>query len=164
MISNVWLAAVASTNVRRTAAAAVLALAAAGTLAAQTPAQEPTAVTEPATAGGRADPRHAVHSGVDARVQLLTKELDLDARQQGEVRKILLQQRAEVRQAWNDESVPAAMRVAATRAIGDKTAERIRAILNDGQREKYVKPRPAGMTVGGTSADLATWMDKVNGR
>jgi hypothetical protein len=81
-------------------------------------------------------------SALDSRVQLLSKELDLDARQQAEVRGILLRQKAEVSQVWSDEATPAAIRVAATRAIVDKTADRIRAVLNDEQREKYIKPLP----------------------
>ena len=57
---------------------------------------------------------------------LLTKELDLDARQQESVRTILLLQRAEVIKATSDVSVPAAIRVSALQGISEHTADRIR--------------------------------------
>ena len=164
MNPNGWQGAVAAIRVTRCAAAAFLALAAAGSLAAQTPSREPNALAEPAKTVGGAASQHTVRSGIDGRLQLLAKELDLDSRQQDEVRRILLQQRSDVNQVWNDPSLPSATRIAATRAIGDKTAERIRAVLDDAQREKYSKPRPPGVAAGGTSADLATWIDKANGR
>ncbi|MBS0375937.1 MAG: hypothetical protein JSR73_15265 [Proteobacteria bacterium] len=124
-----------------------------------------TAPAAPSTASA-AGSRHAAArvSGLDERVRLLAKELILSPHQQDEVRGILQQQQTEVTRAWRDESVPAATRVAATRAAQERTAERIRAILNDAQRERFSKPRPADAKVGGSAADLANWMDAMNGR
>ena len=98
------------------------------------------APARPPQARGQLTPAHK--TGIDGRVELLARELGLDAGQQAQVRAALLQQQVEVRRAWSDESQPAPLRVAATRAIGDRTAERIRSILTDEQREKYLKARP----------------------
>lgn len=102
------------------------------------------------------NPRRRMASPLDQRIALLGKELDLDERQKAEVRKILIQQSEEIRAAWSNSTQPAAVRIAASRAIGDKTAERIRALLNDKQREKYIKPRPK-------MPDAAQAPDKVEG-
>lgn len=122
-----------------------------------TPAVATTSATAPRRASGKA-------SGLDERVRLLAKELILNPHQQDEVRGILLQQQADVARAWHDESLPAATRVAATRAAQERTAERIRAILNDAQRERFSKPRPADAKLGGSPGDLANWMEAMNGR
>jgi len=143
------------------ASALMIALATGGAQAAGATAQESGAVAEVAKTSHRATPAPAARSGIDGRVQLLTKELDLDARQQVEVRKILVQQRAEVLQAWSDESLPAQMRVAGTRAIGNRTAERIRAILNDAQREKYIKPKPSLPDQAQPAGNLESWISAV---
>jgi hypothetical protein len=150
MISNAWLEAIDSMNVRRAARAAVLALALGSIVSTRAadapgPAGQPDSTTPPpaqAVPDARAGVSRATVSVLDQRVQLLAKELDLDSRQQAGVRNILLQQRAEVSRVWADDSVPAAVRVAATRAIGDKTADRIRALLTDEQKKKYNPPKP----------------------
>jgi hypothetical protein len=93
----------------------------------------------------------------------LTKELDLDARQRAEVTVILEAQRAEVAKAWSDPSVAAAVRIGATQAIGEKTADRIRAILNDEQRKKYIQPRRHEAPVGAPGGDVQKWMTTAQG-
>ena len=106
--------------------------------------------------------RHAAHAGMDDRVQRLSKALDLDARQQGELRKVLEAQREQVRRAWSDTSVPAAYRVGATQAISDKTADRIRALLNDGQRQKYNPPKPPHESLANSAKpSVEDWMNAV---
>ena len=117
----------------------------------------------PATAASaRAAPRsHAHHTAaitLDDRVQLMAKELDLDANQQAKLKRILLTQRAEVAKVWNDPSVPATVRVATTQAVSETTAERIRAILNDEQREKYLKEHRRDVPVGTPGGDVQKWM------
>jgi hypothetical protein len=87
-------------------------------------------------------PRKPRRGGIDARVRLLTAELQLDAKQQELVRRILEEQRAATLKAWSDESVPSAVRVKSTQVVAEQTADRIRAILNDQQRERYIKPVP----------------------
>jgi TolA-binding protein len=86
-------------------------------------------------------------AGLEDRIQLLTAELELDSKQQQDVRKLLEEQRAQVQRVWSDNSVPSVQRVAATKAISDKTADGIRELLNDEQRKKYTaarQPRAAG--------------------
>ncbi len=101
---------------------------------------------------------------LDQRVQLMAKELGLDAGQQLELKGILLNQRAEVLAVWNNESVPAAVRVGATQAITEKTADRIRTILTDAQREKFSKSRPHDTPVGAPGSDLQKWMTATQGQ
>jgi hypothetical protein len=81
-------------------------------------------------------------SVLDVRVKALTKALDLDAAQQSELKKVLEDQREQVRNVWADTAVAAPYRISATRAINDKTADRNRALLNDEQKKKYNPPRP----------------------
>jgi hypothetical protein len=73
---------------------------------------------------------------------MLTKALDLDARQQAELQGIFADQREAVRKIWNDRSLLPAERVPATRAAEDRTADQIRSILNDVQKKKYNPPKP----------------------
>jgi hypothetical protein len=97
-------------------------------------------------------------SPLDRRVMLLTRELGLNAGQQGRVRKVLEMQREEVARVWNDTSIPAARRVSATQAIGDRTAARIRALLTEEQRKRYIKPRRRDVAVGTAGGDTESWM------
>jgi hypothetical protein len=114
----------------------------------------PTAV--PATRHARAARRA---SPLEARVALLARALDLDARQQAGVKRILEAHRGQVVAIWNDTSIPAAQRVVATQALGDKTIEQIRALLDDTQRKKLPPPRQAhGGT--GPGASLVEWMSQ----
>jgi Spy/CpxP family protein refolding chaperone len=106
----------------------------------------------------------ASRSPVVSRVALMARELDLDARQQAQVKAILEDQRAEVTRIWSDPSVSSAVRIAATQAIGDKTADRIRAALNDEQRKKYIKPRPHDAGVGAPGSDVQKWMKTAQGQ
>ena len=94
---------------------------------------------------------------LDGRVQLLAKELDLSPTQQGQVKKVLMAQRQQVAALWNDTSVPAALRVSRTQTIGDRTADQIRALLNEAQREKYIKPRARDTKVGSAGARVESW-------
>jgi hypothetical protein len=115
-----------------------------------------------AAAPGYSAPHSHAHrtpaAGLDSRVQLMAKELDLDANQQASLKSILLAQRAEMTQVWNDPSVPAAVRVATTQAVSEKTAGRIRAILSGEQREKYAKAHQSDAPVGAPGGDVQKWM------
>ena len=94
----------------------------------------------------------------------MTKELDLDVRQQTELKTILEAQRSEVARVWSDPSVPSAVRVGATQAIGERTADRIRAMLSDEQRKKYIQPRQHEAPVGAPGGDVQTWMSATQGQ
>jgi hypothetical protein len=105
-------------------------------------------------------------SGLEERVRLLTVELGLDTRQQSEVRRLLQAQREQVLKIWNDTAVAPAYRVLATRAIGDKTADRIRALLNDEQKAKYNAPRkprtPGTAATADSKLSVEDWMNLAN--
>ena len=103
-------------------------------------------------------------SPLDRRIALLVRELDLDATQQLKVKGVLERQREQIVRVWQDESVPGALRVARTQAISERTEDGIRALLTDAQRQKYFKPRTDRAAIGGTSDDLATYVDKMNRR
>lgn len=114
---------------------------------------------QPAAAGTQ--PELATHqqSALEQRVTLLSAELNLDARQQTQVRRILEDQRAQVLRVWNDASLGGANRVSATRGISERTAERIRAILTEEQKAKYNKARKPRETGGNsTSPTVEEWM------
>jgi hypothetical protein len=78
---------------------------------------------------------------LDKRVALLAKELDLSEAQQVAMRKLLLEQREKVARLWNETAIPAQDRIRATQLIGDQTADRIRQLLTEEQRKKYIQPR-----------------------
>ena len=116
-------------------------------------AAEPAAGVQPVPA-----PTHH-QSPLEQRITLLSAELSLDAQQQAQVRRILEDQREQVMRVWNDSSLAAADRVSATRGIGDRTADRIRAILTEEQKAKYHKarkPREAGEN--SASPSVEEWM------
>jgi hypothetical protein len=100
----------------------------------------------------------AATASVDDRVQLMTKELGLDASQQARLKIILLAQRTEMAKVWNDPSVAASLRVGRTRIVSDQTAEGIRGILSAEQREKYIKARRRDAPVGAPGGDVQKWM------
>lgn len=109
----------------------------------------------------RHTPRKRPVHGLEDRVKLLSKALGLDPRQQLELRKILQGQREEVTRVWSDTSVAPAYRVVATQAIGDRTADQIRALLNDEQKKKYNPPRQAHQAAGSRQG-VEDWMGKAS--
>jgi len=137
------------------AAAGLLSWLAAAPVAA---AEEPAA---PAVAA-RAPTRHAAARpgapALDRRVALLAAELQLTPAQQAEVRALLQRQREDLQQLWADASVPAAVRIGRTQAISDHTADGIRALLDEAQRQKYQLAHQRQAPVGASGADLEAWM------
>ena len=89
----------------------------------------------------RAPPRPPTTSRLEARVAMLTAQLGLDAKQQAGVRRVLMGQREQVMRVWRDNSVPPADRVGATRAIIERSAGQIRALLNEEQKAKFLRGR-----------------------
>jgi hypothetical protein len=102
--------------------------------------------------------RHRTGATLEDRVRTLTKALDLDARQQADLRKVLEAQRDEVTRIWDDESMPPANRVVATQAVSDTTADRIRALLNDQQKKKFTPPKPPHEPAS-DGPSVEEWMD-----
>lgn len=106
-------------------------------------------------------PRQVGGRSLEERVTMLSKALDLDARQQSQLRKVLEDQREQVSRVWSDTSVPAAYRVGTTQAISDKTADRIRALLNDEQRKRYNPPKPPREARPGSARpSVEAWMNR----
>jgi Spy/CpxP family protein refolding chaperone len=108
-------------------------------------------------------PVHTVTAGtLDHRVAVLSKALDLDARQRSELWKIFASQREAVKEIWRDPALLAAERAPATRAVEDRTADAIRAILTDEQKKKYNPPKPATPPSG--PLDVGAWMDAARAK
>jgi hypothetical protein len=95
---------------------------------------------------------------LDHRLKVLAKALDLDAAQRAELREILEDQRQAVTKIWSDPALLSAERVPATRAVEERTAERIRAILNDEQKKRYNPPKPQGTRA--PPANVEAWMER----
>jgi hypothetical protein len=105
-----------------------------------------------------ADSLSRAESALERRVLLLSRELNLDPAQQAAVRRLLLQQRAQTLQVWSDEAAPAALRVKATQGVAERTAERIRALLNDEQRRRYMQPHSHAAEQTVAAGDVESWM------
>jgi hypothetical protein len=109
--------------------------------------------------------QHRVYMSLDERIAAYTRELKLDAKQQSQLRALLLQQRKRVLEVWDDTSLPAAQRIHATRAIGDATADNIRAMLTEEQRRKYNPPRPPRNNTAQPGAPtVADWINAATAR
>jgi hypothetical protein len=76
-------------------------------------------------------------SNIDARVNILAKNLDLSDAQQSAVKNILEQRQQETLRLRRDPSISGSVRIERFRALQDSTVERIRALLNDDQKKKY---------------------------
>lgn len=98
-------------------------------------------------------------SRLDDRIQALSAALDLDAAQRAELRRVLQAQRDQLLRLWSDSTIPAQYRVGATQAIGEKTADQIRSLLTEEQREKYNPPKPPDPARPGAKPDVEAWMN-----
>lgn len=99
---------------------------------------------------------------LDERMMLLTRELNLDVQQQAAVRKLLLNQREQAIALWNGSAVPPAYRIGAMQAISDRTAEQIRLLLNEEQRQRYGQPRqPREVAEDSSKRGLDYWMNPL---
>lgn len=140
------------------AALAACTAAAAGSAAADA-SSEP---AQPASTAEHPDLRSTSHARItgtlDHRVKVLSKALDLDAHQQTELWKILDSQRRAVTKIWRDPAMLSSERAPATRAVEDRTAEQIRAMLTDEQKKRYNPPKPQG--VRSAPPDVEGWMER----
>jgi len=112
----------------------------------------------------RAAHRHVKRSGLERRIALLTKALDLDANQQTAARKVLIDQREQALQIWSDASLASASRIAQTKALSRQTADRIRALLSPEQRKKYDAPPQDGPAQAVANAHVEDWMKSETAR
>jgi hypothetical protein len=104
-------------------------------------------------------PTHSrVGGSLEHRVDVLAKALQLDARQRTELLTILESQRETVRKIWSDPALLPAERTPATRAVQERTADQIRAILSAEQKKRYNPPKPQGAEP--PLPDVEDWMRK----
>jgi len=135
--------------------AALLALACvlAGTAparAADAGAAEPDTVAPAASARRKPPARDAAAT--------FAKRLDLDAKQEAQVRKLLANQQAQVRKLWNDPSIAADDRIGAVKAINAKTVEQIRSLLTEEQKQKYIQLKAAGRPATESGPSVEDWL------
>jgi hypothetical protein len=105
-----------------------------------------------------APPSARVRAGgsLQHRVDVLSRALQLDARQRAELLTILERQRQTVTKIWSDPALLPAERTPATRALQERTADQIRAILSEEQRNRYNPPKPKDAAP--PSPNVADWM------
>jgi len=89
--------------------------------------------------------RHTPSGGVDGQLRRLAVDLGLDAGQQDRIRPILIAQREQVQRLQNESGLSLAERQRRSLALGDRSAEQIRAQLTDEQRAQYIKPRTSSV-------------------
>jgi len=99
---------------------------------------------------------------LEQRLRLLTRELDLTASQQASVRHILEGQQAAVRAVLGDPRVSPPERAPVIGAIQERTADQIRGVLDEKQKEKYYKAKPAAAVE--RHPDIQTWLDVAHGK
>jgi hypothetical protein len=118
----------------------------------------------PAPRAHEATKRAPGGGGLDERVRVFAKGLELDAAQQSQLRKILLGQSEAVRKIWSDQTLSPAERAPATRAASERTGDEIRAILNDEQKKKYNAAAPAAASDKGDQRSVEQWLDATRPR
>ncbi len=101
---------------------------------------------------------------LEQRVQLLARELDLNAEQQQAVRGILRSQREAVKQIWQDPAIAPAERAPAVRLLGEQTADRIRAVFSADQKKKYNRPLPEAALSTQANVDVEGWLRAARGQ
>jgi periplasmic protein CpxP/Spy len=81
------------------------------------------------------------HRGMnpEAQLQHLTKALDLTADQQAQIKPILENGDAQMKQLWQDQSLSEQDRHAKMAAIHQDTHSKIEAVLNDTQKQKFAE-------------------------
>lgn len=82
---------------------------------------------------------HGHHRGMDPDEQLkhMTKQLDLSADQQSQIKPILESRQQQMQQLWQDQSTSRDERHQKMQAIQQDSNEKIEAVLNDTQKQKY---------------------------
>lgn len=85
--------------------------------------------------------RRPAPSGVDGQLQRLTADLKLDSAQQAKIRPILVTRNEEMQRLQHDTKQTPTLRRQQALAIGDRSADQIRAQLTEAQRAQYIQPR-----------------------
>jgi len=90
---------------------------------------------------------------------MLARTLDLDETQQSALRKVLESQRDQGHEGLERFISAGCLSCYRHRAIGDKTADQIRALLNEEQKKKYNQPRkPRDASAGAAQPNVEDWM------
>ena len=97
-------------------------------------------------------------SNAEARLQAWARELKLDAAQRAKVVLVLEEQQEALRRLARAPADPDVPRVVAIRAITSRTAERIRAVLNDEQRKQFGQPLPPDYAPGKGQPGVEDWL------
>lgn len=93
--------------------------------------------------------RRSTPTGVDAQVRRLTADLNLDPTQRAKIRPILVARSEDMQRLRQDTQLTPAQRRERTLAVGDRSADQIRAVLTDAQRAQFVQPRGTVVAQGG---------------
>ena len=126
----------------------------------------PAAYATDTAVAGPSSSLQAVHAlprkpAIEQRLEVLTKELELTAAQQAEVRRILVRQQLAVRQVWSNSTIDPLERAAATQSVTEHTGEAIRAILNEEQKKKYNLAKPDAPVEAGSQRSVEDWMHEM---
>ena len=108
--------------------------------------------------------RQYKRSSIDNRVKSLAKSLDLNERQQSELKKVLWNRHDQVIKILRAQSPSSVDRVNQFRAINENTVERITALLNEEQKEKYNPPRQPEAPGISPKASLEDWLKVTKGQ
>ena len=89
---------------------------------------------------------------------VFAKRLDLDAKQEGQVRRLLAMRQAQIRRLWTDPLIAGDERVGAVKAINAKTVEQIRSLLTEEQKQKYFQTLPVGSLATEPGPSVQDWL------
>jgi periplasmic protein CpxP/Spy len=113
----------------------------------------------PATAAAARSPHSAYRRRtMDDRVKSLAQALNLDEKQQAGVKTVLERQQLQARKIQFDPSLDGAERIGKFRALQEDTASRIRALLNDEQKQKYDPLNHAAQNGNSSDTYVDQWM------
>jgi hypothetical protein len=111
------------------------------------------------TARVRRPPAHrSIAQGIDQTVGRLTRSLDLDSGQQAKLREILWDEYRQIVKLRSGDQASGTDGPATTFAMLEQVKARIRAMLSEEQKKKYITDAPREQT-GPGRADLQHWMD-----
>ena len=128
------------------------------------PPADPGVKTAPSNADSppRVRPHHSATRRTPAEVinqtvRRMTRALDLNAEQQLKLREILVEQHGAILRLRTEGTGPGTDRVAMSAAIVDRTKSKIRAMLTEDQKQKYMSDVPYEQTAP-ARADLQHWL------
>ena len=97
--------------------------------------------SEPSSGPATWNRRPKASTGVDAQLKRLAVDLKLDAAQQAKIRPILIARNEQMQRLQQETKLPPPERRQRALAVGDHSAEQIRAQLTEAQRAQYIGPR-----------------------